>query len=189
MAVYRQLQISFWQDSFVLELTPEEKFFYIYLMTNSKTSQSGIYEISKKIIEMETGYNRETVDKLIARFVNYGKILYSEETKEMMILNWAKFNYILSRNTILCINKELKKVKNKVFVRKMYDCCIELEYPMADIFKDLLVDLELATPKLGEEKTEELAAEATSNQVVSEPPCEEIVESFNSICTALPKIN
>ena len=137
MAVYRQLQVSFWQDSFVLELTPEEKFFYIYLMTNSKTSQSGIYEISKKIIEMETGYNRETVDKLLSRFVDYGKILYSEKTKEIMILNWAKFNFILSRNTILCINKELKRVKNKEFVKKMYECSIDLNYPVEDIFKDL----------------------------------------------------
>ncbi|TKI91171.1 replication protein, partial [Bacillus wiedmannii] len=38
MAVYRPVHVSFWQDSFVLDLTPEEKYFYLYLMTNSKTS-------------------------------------------------------------------------------------------------------------------------------------------------------
>ena len=58
MAVYRQVQTSYWQDAFVLDLTPEEKFFYMYLMTNSKTTQCGIYELPKKVIEMETGYNR-----------------------------------------------------------------------------------------------------------------------------------
>jgi len=27
LAIYRHLQTSFWQDPFVLDLTPEEKFF------------------------------------------------------------------------------------------------------------------------------------------------------------------
>ena len=51
MAVYRHIHIDYWQDGFVLDLTPEEKYFYIYLMTNSKTSQCGIYELPKRIIE------------------------------------------------------------------------------------------------------------------------------------------
>ena len=36
MAVYRHIHINYWQDGFVLDLTPEEKYFYIYLMTNSR---------------------------------------------------------------------------------------------------------------------------------------------------------
>ena len=63
MAVYRQIQVSFWQDTFVLDLTPEEKYFYLYLMTNSKTRQCGVYEVSRRVMELETGYNRETVEK------------------------------------------------------------------------------------------------------------------------------
>jgi hypothetical protein len=55
MAVFRQIQISFWQDAFVLDLTPEEKYFYCYLLTNSKTAQCGIYELPKRIIEMSSG--------------------------------------------------------------------------------------------------------------------------------------
>ena len=51
MAVYRHIHINYWQDGFVLDLTPEEKYFYIYLMTNSKTSQCGIYELHRRIIE------------------------------------------------------------------------------------------------------------------------------------------
>ena len=43
MAAYRHIHIDYWQDSFVLDLTPEEKYFYIYLMTNSKTTQCGDY--------------------------------------------------------------------------------------------------------------------------------------------------
>ena len=74
MAVFRQVYITFWQDKFILNLTPEEKYFYIYLMTNSKTKQCGCYEIPKRLMMFETGYNDETIDKLVNRFIEYDKI-------------------------------------------------------------------------------------------------------------------
>ena len=117
MAKFRQIHVEFWQDGFVLELTPEEKYFYIYLMTNSKTCQCGIYELPKRIIETETGYNRETVDKLLKRFEEYGKIKYSDETREIIILNWIKHNRIDSIKVKKCIEKELNQVKNKEFLK------------------------------------------------------------------------
>ncbi|MBU5299394.1 DnaD domain protein [Clostridium sporogenes] len=120
MAKYRQLYTEFWKDGFVVELEPEEKYFYLYLLTNANTSQCGIYELPKKIIENETGYNRETVDNLIKKFEEYKKIIYSEETKEIIILNWFKYNEPNNINAIKCVNKELKKIKNRNFVKKLY---------------------------------------------------------------------
>lgn len=120
MAKYRQVHVEFWQDGFVLDLTPEEKYFYLYLMTNSKTSQCGIYELPKRIIETETGYNRETVDKLLQRFIDYDKIAYSDKTKEIMIKKWITYNFINSPKVISCIKKELEKVKDGGF--RYYYC-------------------------------------------------------------------
>ncbi|ABR48551.1 phage replication protein [Alkaliphilus metalliredigens QYMF] len=130
MAVYRQIQISFWQDDFILDLTPEEKYFYIYLMTNSKTSQCGIYELPKKVIEFETGYNRETVEKLINRFIDYGKVLYCDDANEIMILNWIKHNSNPSHKVVTRIKKELQEIKSGEFVEKFYTLCIGYPYPM-----------------------------------------------------------
>ena len=118
MSKYRSVQVSFWQDAFVLDLTPEEKYFYIYLMTNSKANQIGIYELPKRIIETETGYNRETVDKLLIRFVDYGKIVYNEPTKEVMLLNWSKHNWNNSPKVIKRVEDELKGVKFPLFIEK-----------------------------------------------------------------------
>ena len=112
MAVYRHIHIDYWQDGFVLDLTPEEKYFYIYLMTNSKTSQCGLYELPKRIIETETGYNRETVDKLLNRFIDYKKIVYCEETREVFLMNWIKHNKIVSPKVKKCVYEELKKIKS-----------------------------------------------------------------------------
>ena len=130
MAIYRQIHISFWQDDFILELTPEEKFFYLYLMTNSKTTQCGVYELPKKIIEFETGYNRETVEKLLNRFVEYGKIKYNDKHKELIILNWMKHNQNKSEKVMQCIRKELKDVKTSEFLELFQDACIQYEYPI-----------------------------------------------------------
>jgi hypothetical protein len=117
MAVYRQVYITFWQDPFIMDLTPEEKYFYLYLMTNSKTKQCGCYELPKRIMEFETGYNRETVDKLIDRFVEYGKIKYDETTNEMLLINWIKFNPINNINIEKCVEKELSLIKSKPLLK------------------------------------------------------------------------
>lgn len=115
---YRQVQVSFWQDAFVLDLTPEEKYFYIYLMTNSKASQIGIYELPFRVMEMETGYNRETVEKLLSRFIEYEKVDYHEPTKEIILLNWAKHNWNNSPKVVSRVEKELSEVKHIPFAQK-----------------------------------------------------------------------
>src|ERR1035438_140013 len=106
MAIYRQIQTTFWQDDFILNLTPEEKYFYLFLLTNSKTKQCGIYQLPVQVIVFETGYNQETVDKLLKRFVDYGKILYNSKTHEIGIVNWPKYNPMESPKTKSCRSEE-----------------------------------------------------------------------------------
>ncbi|SFK95225.1 DnaD domain-containing protein [Salinicoccus halodurans] len=118
MSKHRFVHVSFWQDSFVLDLSPEEKYFYLYLMTNSKTSQIGIYELPKRVVELETGYNRETVDKLLNRFIEYGKIQYNDTTKEIMLINWVKHNWNSSPNVLKHIAAALKEVKHEDFIKE-----------------------------------------------------------------------
>ncbi|MEH7459655.1 hypothetical protein CON65_22170 [Bacillus pseudomycoides] len=127
MGVYRSVQVNFWQDEFVLDLTPEERYFYIYLLTCSKTRQCGIYPLPLRLVEMETGYNRETVEKLLQRFVAYGKILYDAETKELYVLNWLRYNPVTNTNIEKCVLRELKTVKNKEFVHMFLQRCLEEE--------------------------------------------------------------
>ena len=96
-------------------------------MTNSKTSQCGIYELPYRVIELETGYNRETVEKLLNRFVEYGKIKYSKNTKRTFILNWAKFNWNNSEKVVNRIKQELDNVKEISFIEQYLDYVNSLE--------------------------------------------------------------
>ncbi|MDM5194320.1 DnaD domain protein [Bacillus hominis] len=127
MAVYRNVQVNFWQDEFILDLTPEERYFYIYLLTGTKTKQCGIYILPKRLAELETGYSMETVEKLLNRFVEYGKILYDAETKEIFIINWLHYNPIFNANIEKCVLRELKTVKSKEFLHKFLRKCLEEE--------------------------------------------------------------
>ncbi|MDT8717627.1 hypothetical protein IAI10_13220 [Clostridium sp. 19966] len=56
MAKYRHIYTSFWDDQKVMEnFTPEDKYFYLYILTNSRTTQIGVYRLPKKIISFEMG--------------------------------------------------------------------------------------------------------------------------------------
>jgi hypothetical protein len=121
MATFRKIHTTFWTDPFVEDLTQEQKLFYLYLITNTKTKQSGIYEISKRYIAYETGFSVKEVNDLLLFFEEKGKIEYSAETNEIMICNWNKFNYNSSYQSIICIHDDLKEVKNINLVRKMYN--------------------------------------------------------------------
>jgi hypothetical protein len=131
MAIFRKLHLGFWDDSEILEYSPEDKYFMLFLFTNPKTTQCGIYEISIKQMEYYTGYNRDTVKILIDRFENkYKKIKYCVETKEMAIKNWAKYNYSDSPKIKSCIENELKNVKNQDLIEYVYSIdSVYIEYP------------------------------------------------------------
>jgi len=110
---YRFVHVSFWQDSEVLDLTPEQKYFFLYLLTNPHTTQVGIYEVSKKLMAFETGYHIETIEKLINAFTEMGKIHYDPETSEIFVVNWIKYNWSNSPKVIRTIIKDLENVKSK----------------------------------------------------------------------------
>ncbi|MBU3112671.1 DnaD domain-containing protein [Clostridium lacusfryxellense] len=140
MAKYRQIFTEFWSDSFVIDLQPDERYFYLYIISNTKSTQSGIYEISPKYIATELGYSKDYVEELIKRFCDFGKILYNKDTKEIMILNWIKYNSPNNINSVLGVQKELKRVKSKEFIKVLFDICKAAQLDVKKIFEDFIVE-------------------------------------------------
>ena len=129
MAKYRQIHTTFWNDPLILDLTPEQKYFYIYLLTNPNVKQCGIYEISVRQITYHTGYNKETIEKLLELFVNLNKIVISKKTNEIALVNFLKYNYSASPTTKKCIEKDLEGVKNKELIKYIYSIdTLDIEY-------------------------------------------------------------
>ena len=129
MAKYRQIHTTFWNDPLILDLTPEQKYFYIYLLTNPNVKQCGIYEISVRQITYHTGYNKETVEKLLELFIGLNKIVLSKKTNEIALVNFLKYNYSASPTVKKCIEKELEEVKNKELIKYIYSIdTLDIEY-------------------------------------------------------------
>lgn len=120
MATFRKIHTIFWSDPFVQSLSPERKYFYLYLLTNEKTRQCGIYEISKGQISYDTGYNIDTVSILLKYFIEAKKIAYSLNTSEIAIKNWNKYNDNSSPKVQTLVKQELARVKNSLLIEYLY---------------------------------------------------------------------
>ena len=118
MALYRTIQLSFWTDSKVVDdFTPEDRYFYLYLMTNPHTTLSGCYEVSIRQIASETGYSKDSVERLLERMERIHDVIrFSKETKEILLLNWSKYNWTSSPKLRPAIVESIKAVKNADFV-------------------------------------------------------------------------
>ena len=176
MAKYRQVYTEFWSDDFVLELNLEEKLFYIYLLTNTKSTQSGIYQISPRLISLETGCDKVLVTQMLQKFCDYKKILYSEDTSEIMVLNWMKYNIPNNKNMIICVQKEMQKIKSKTFIKLLYEKYEAAGLNVATIFKGIFVDV-IPTDKNGLSPMESENLEDQSHNVIVMDPADEFVEN------------
>ncbi|MGE7750730.1 DnaD domain protein [Lysinibacillus fusiformis] len=119
MAKFRLVHTSFWNDPRVVEeMTAEDKYFFLYLLTNESTTQIGIYQITKKQIAFDLGYSPESANALLQRFIEHHKLIrYNPETREIAIKNWGKYNLVRGGKPILdCVKSELKNVKDATLI-------------------------------------------------------------------------
>ncbi|MFJ7726720.1 DnaD domain protein [Neobacillus sp. NPDC097160] len=115
MPRYRMVRTDFWKNPVVMEeMSPEDKYFYVYLLTNPQTTQIGIYKITKKQMAFDLGYSIESVHSLMERFTLHHKLIrYNPETRELAIKNWGKENLQKGGKPVMdCIFSELKEVED-----------------------------------------------------------------------------
>lgn len=117
MAKYRHISMAFWTDPKVVDdMTPEDRYIYLYCMTNPHTNICGCYEISIKQIARETGYNEDSVLHVLRRLdETHDLIRYCSATKELLILNWHRYNWASTEKTDRVILADIQSVKNDNF--------------------------------------------------------------------------
>ena len=139
MAYYRQVYMKFWNDDskVVNNFTPEDKYFFLYLMTNPHTTLTGCYEISFKMASVETGYTEETVKRLMDRMERiHGVICYDPDTSEVLVVNWHKYNWTTSDKLLQSVRNQLSYIRSSAFreyVEKLANgdtVSIPYRYPM-----------------------------------------------------------
>lgn len=157
MATYRNVQMSFWTDSKVMDdFTPEDKLFFLYIMTNPLTSLCGCYECSKMRMSRDTGYSVETITNIIYRMENIHHVArYNDETKEILIMHWDKYNWTQSSKVLDGAYKGALQIKSPEFkgyvLRKLQKYGYEIDenilatipypYPMDKTVTDTVTDI------------------------------------------------
>lgn len=122
MAIKIIVDTSFWTDGKMDDFSPEDKYFYLYLMTNPFSTQLGIYEISVKQAAFQLGYSMDAVKVLIERFQNkYGLIIYDSDTSEIAIKNYLRHAIVKGGAPVRdCLIREIKRVKNKDLIDEVF---------------------------------------------------------------------
>lgn len=118
MAISRsQLSTSFWTDDKVRdEFTPEDRLFYVYLLTSPQATITGCFPISFAQVVMDTGLSKETVQKLLNRFEEvHGVLWFNDENKEVLILNWGRYNWTDSDDFRKGVEKAAADIKTDGF--------------------------------------------------------------------------
>lgn len=122
-AIYRSVQMSFWTDSKVVRTFKyDDKYMFLYLMTNPHTNLAGCYEICKEQIEWETGLSKDKVESLLIRMQDtFDVIRYNEESEEILLLNWSKYNWTNSPKYRKLLLQEIEGVKDDGFREYLID--------------------------------------------------------------------
>ena len=112
MGEFTKIARSFWETDEARDMTPEEKYFWFYLRTNANVNTLGCYVFRMRRAMDETGYNRETLEKLLSRMVEQGYISYCAETGEVLLLGWGAENWNKGTGVKRAVAADLKNVQS-----------------------------------------------------------------------------
>jgi hypothetical protein len=109
----RYINTKFWNDNYISNLDPIEKLLFLYLLTNPCTNLSGIYEIQLKHIAVDTGIDKEMIEKIFQRFEKDNKVVYRNGW--IAITNFIKHQK-MNPNVKRGIEENLKKAPESIMV-------------------------------------------------------------------------
>ena len=123
---------DFWQDRELRRvLTPEERYFYIYLLENSNSNLCGCYKLDISKMSNETGYSTKTIELYLNRFSGvYKKIAFDLETEEILILEYYKYHWwncdgeLINISGIISASENIVDKDFKNYVSELINKCI-----------------------------------------------------------------
>ena len=116
----RLIDTELWNNEDIIEyFTAEDKYFWLYLLTNPHNNICGVMKASPVLIARDMGYSKESIQNLLYRFENVHKaICVDKETHELLILNWGKFNWNKSPDILKTVEKTMNSI-NSYYIREI----------------------------------------------------------------------
>lgn len=110
----RMIDTDLWNNEDIIEyFTAEDKYFWLYLLTNPHNNICGVMKASPVLIARDMGYSKECIQNLLYRFENVHRaIIVDKETHELLILNWGKFNWNKSPDILKTVEKTMNSINS-----------------------------------------------------------------------------
>jgi hypothetical protein len=121
----RMIDTDLWNDDDIIaDFTAEDKYFWLYLLTNPHNNICGVLKYSPALMARDMGLHKDTIINLLYRFEKVHNRLYVDrETSEILILNWSKYNWTKSEDFLKTIEKKLVEVKSN-YIKELLICKI-----------------------------------------------------------------
>ena len=91
MANYRPVHVKIWSDPKFQDLPPKSKLVFLYLFTNEKVTESGIYPCTFRTISNETNIPVTEIEEIILNDLKC-MISYDEENHIIWVKNFLRYN-------------------------------------------------------------------------------------------------
>lgn len=75
----RLIETKFWKDSYIVNLSVEERLLYLYLITNERVNIIHCYEITEREVVFDTGIDRGIYSARKDKFQKDGKFTFYKE--------------------------------------------------------------------------------------------------------------
>lgn len=108
----RMLYTKIWEDDFITSIPLYQRGLFVYFLTNSRIGQTGIYEVSDRIIQFETGATKEQLDTAKEVFIKANKIIFTHGW--IKVVNVDKYNAYTGDKNALAKEKELASVPEDI---------------------------------------------------------------------------
>lgn len=185
MAIYRNVSMTFWTDSKVADdFSADDRYIYLYLFTNPHSNLCGCYEISYRQMAYETGLDANKLKTVIRRLQDrHDVIRYNEDTKEVLLLNWHKYNWTSSEKFRRPLKAEIDNIKADRFRKYLTDLFDGNEPQSVDTVSDLedTVSEEENNKGTPIDTTVTVSVSDTVTDTVSETVLE-IIDYLNNTC-------
>lgn len=113
---YTSLPSDLWCWPDFADLTPEDKYYLLYLHTNPHVAVCGCYALPRRIAAAESGYNEEIAERILSRLVEAGGwVDYDQASREILLLRWPDINpgwFVKNGNVYKSLCKSVPKIKS-----------------------------------------------------------------------------
>ena len=95
---YVRVATKFWTDEKTIDLEPEVKLLYLYILTSPHSNMAGYYRLPKAYIKADLQLLDKQLNKGFAKLLEKGLIKYCNKSCVILIPNYYKYNSIQNVN-------------------------------------------------------------------------------------------